>query len=98
MHLLSLMECVYIEFRMKSFGYLFSKWEDIRVGIPKNDLAKLYDLFSLEDTSQVTSSFELLYSYGDAVLCALLTQKADQLVLREDLGIKHRVLWGEVYS
>jgi len=42
----------------------------------------------------VASALSLLTSFGEESLCEVLCFENDQICLREDLGITHR-LWGE---
>ena len=77
---------------MSSFQEIESKWKES--GLSDMLLAKFKTLLTDESEEGVKSCVELLRSFGDEGLCVVLKQEENgQIVLREDLGIVHRLLW-----
>lgn len=77
---------------MSRFQELESKWKES--GLSEMLLAKFKTLLTDESEEGVKSCVELLRSFGDEGLCVVLKQEEKgQIVLREDLGIVHRLLW-----
>ena len=77
---------------MSTFQELESKWKES--GLSEMLLAKFKTLLKDESEKGVKSCVELLRSFGDEGLCVVLEQEGTgQIVLREDLGIVHRLLW-----
>ena len=74
-----------------SYDTHLKKWEEQRSGITEESWKKLNMLLRTKDATQIRSSFELLFSYGEASLCAILHEKNEQLYLRNKSH--HPVLW-----
>ncbi|MAA77699.1 MAG: hypothetical protein CL916_00445 [Deltaproteobacteria bacterium] len=83
---------------MSTFQELESTWKES--GLSDMLLGKFQTLLTDESEEGVKSCVELLRSFGDEGLCVVLKQEDNgQIVLREDLGIVHRLLWmSEVVS
>jgi len=77
---------------MSTFQELESKWKEN--GLNDMLLAKFQILLTDDSEEGVKSCVELLRSFGDEGLCVVLKQEENgQIVLREDLGIVHRLVW-----
>ena len=60
---------------MKEFDLLIQKWNKVKSSLSAIEFQQLQGLFSFEDEMQASSSFRLLYAYGDCALCAILYMK-----------------------
>ena len=77
---------------MSRFQEIESNWKES--GVNEMLLAKFKTLLTDDSEEGVKSCVELLRGFGDEGLCAVLKQEENgQIVLREDLGIVHRLLW-----
>ena len=74
-----------------SYNIQAKKWEELRSGITEESWKKLNMLLGTKDATQIRSSFEMLLSYGEASLCAILHEKNEQLDFRNKPH--HPVLW-----
>ena len=78
---------------MNIFEKLIQQWSAKKEGLDASMLQKIYVLIATEDKEQILSTFELLYSYGEHALCAILCQSGEQILLRRDVNIRHPLLW-----
>ena len=80
---------------MKSFSLLKQRWE---VALSHHNLdellqQKLATVFKDPSEEGVAGIFYLLNSIDETGLCEVLIQKGQYLHVRENLGIKHVLLW-----
>ena len=78
---------------MQRYHELKQSWEKTEATLSSTERNNLYTLFSYSDEYQVSSSFDLLLSYGEEALCAILELKGPQLALREDRSFPHPNIW-----
>ena len=78
---------------MTKISELQAHWYESRKGLDGLLDEKLYPLLKSSDKALVRQSIELLVGFGEDAFCEVLEEKGDELVLRQDLGIKHRLLW-----
>ena len=82
---------------MEAFDLLHEKWKET---IKSRELQSLLDeklSVLLQDPSEkgVASCVALLRSFGEEAFSHVLCSNGDQVELRSDLGIVHRLLWGK---
>jgi len=69
------------------------EWLGIRSSLGDGYEEKLVALFEDEREETVSQCIELLLSFGEAALCAVLEKKERELYLRSEINFAHRDLW-----
>ena len=84
---------------MSAFVELKSTWENKKkeYGIETLIAEKFSVLVQDETEDGVSSCFQLLLSFGNEGICEVLEEVEGQVLLREDMGIVHTLLWKQEF-
>lgn len=69
------------------------EWLGIRCGLGTEYEEKWHSLFEDENEESVSQCMELLLSFGESALCAVIEEKDGELCLRSEIDFAHRNLW-----
>ncbi len=69
------------------------EWLGIRSGLGTGYEEKLVPLFESENKESVSQCMELLLSFGESALCAVMEEKEGEWCLRSEIDFVYRFLW-----
>ena len=69
------------------------EWLSIRSGLGTGYEEKLLTLFESESEESVSQCMELLLSFGESALCAVIEEREGEWCLRSEIDFVHRLLW-----